>query len=187
MSLDSSPLRDEAVATAGYSRPTEDASFVRGHGVVEVHGPDGELKSSTPFTNLITQVGEQMYGERGAGISGAVATPTAMHLGTGTTTAAKTGAGSAIVTFVPNSSVAINTPSSALSPTNTRRITYVGTWAAGTATATGIAEVAVVNQAAGTQAAAPSANTISRALLSPTVNKGPADTLTITWNHDIGT
>ena len=30
-------------------------------------------------------------------------------------------------------------------------------------------------------------NIISRALLSPTVNKGASDSLAITWNHDIGT
>jgi hypothetical protein len=53
------------------------------------------------------------------------------------------------------------------------------------ATANNIAEVVLTNQSTGTQTAVPEADSIARALLSPTVNKGAADTLAITWNHDI--
>jgi hypothetical protein len=156
---------------------------IRGFVVVELHGPDGELKYRHSTCNLVTQVGDQYYGERAAGI-GSLAVATGMQLGTGTTAVAKTGAGAAIVTLVASSLVAIGTPTSSLSGSS-RRITYSTTWAAGTATATGIAEVALVNQSTGTQTAAPAANTISRALLSPTVNKGASDSLTITWQHDL--
>lgn len=186
MQNDSSQLRDEMSAVTGYVRPTEDASSLRGFGTVEVHGPDGELKQSVPFTNLITQVGEQRYGEAGAGV-GSLAVPAAMQLGTGTTAVAKTGAGAAIVTLVASSNVAIGTPSSALSGSNTRQLTYVATWAAGTATANSISEVVLSSQGTGTQTAAPASVTYSRALLSPTVNKGASDSLTVTWNHAIGT
>lgn len=188
MSTDTTRLGDDLATAAGYQRPGTDTSFVHGHGVLELFGPDGELKQRVPFTNLITQVGEQMYGERGAGIT-TTAVPTGMQLGTGTSGATKTGATSTIGTLVASSLVALDnsTPTSSLSGASTRRITYHVTWAAGTATANAIAEVVLTNQSTGTQTAVPQANSISRALLSPTVNKGASDSLAITWNHDIGT
>ncbi len=188
MSLDTTRLGDQMTAAGGYQRPNQDTSRVRGHGVVEVHGPDGELKQSIPFTNLITQVGEQMYGERGAGIT-TTAVPTGMALGTGTTAVAKTGAGAALVTPISGSGVALSGgyPQSSI-PGTVRRITYQVLWSAGTATASGISEVVLQNGTATTvPTAAATTNIVSRALLSPVVNKGASDTLTITWNHDIGT
>lgn len=187
MTIDATRLGDQLDATAGYSRPGTDTSFVRGHGTVEVFGPDGELKQSVPFTNLITQVGEQLYGERGAGIT-TTAVPTGMQLGTGSTAVAKTGAGAAVVTYTSGSAQAFDGsfPASSI-PGTVRRIQYKVTWAAGTATATGLAEVVIINQSVSTNSGAAAANTISRALLSPTVNKGASDSLAITWNHDIGT
>lgn len=141
------------------------------------------------FTNLITNVGDEYYAERAAGIASPPAQVTGMQLGTGTTAVAKNGAGGAIVTLVANSLVAIDggfpTSNNTQSGAVACRIQWKTTWAAGTATATGIAEVALVNQSTGTQTAAPAAATISRALLSPTVNKGASDTLAITWNHDL--
>lgn len=186
MTLDSTSLGDNASAAAGYCRDDDNNhSFVRGHGVVELRGPAGELKASIPFTNIITQVGDQRYAEAGALETPSVARPVTMQLGTGTTTPSKTGAGAAIVTVVANSVVAINTPSSALNGT-VRRITYVATWEQGVATSNGIAEVALTSQATSTQTAAPASATIARALLAPTVNKGASDSLTVTWSHDIG-
>ncbi len=188
MSLDTTRLGDQMLAAGGYQRPTDDDSFMCGHGVVEVHGPDGELKQSVPFTNQITDVGEQMYGERGAGIT-TTAVPTGMALGTGTTGTAKNGAGAALVTPIASSAVALTGgyPQSS-KPATVRRITYQVLWAAGVATATGIAEVVLQNGTATTvPTAAATTNIVSRALLSPVVNKGAADSLTITWNHDIGT
>lgn len=169
-------MPDEVVAREG----------IIGHGFWELFGPDGELKDRGEFTNLITQVGDQYYGERAAGIAGPPAQVTGMQLGTGTTAVAKTGAGAAIVTLVANSLVALDGsfPTSALSGSS-RRIQWKVTWPAGTATATGIAEVVLVNQSTGTQTAAPASATIARALISPTKDKGAADTLAITWNHDL--
>jgi hypothetical protein len=157
---------------------------VRGRLHVVLTGPDGEVKYNHSFANLVTRVGDQMYGEQGANIGGAVARATGMQLGTGTTAPAKTGAGAAIVTLVAASLVAIGTPTSALSGSS-RRITYSTTWAAGTATANAIAEVALVNQSTGTQTVAPESATLARALLSPTVNKAAGDSLTIAWQHDL--
>lgn len=169
-------MPDEEVARIG----------IVGHGFWELFGPDGELKDRGEFKNLITQVGDQYYGERAAGIGSPPAQVTGMQLGTGTTAVAKTGAGAAIVTLVAASLVILDGgfPTSALSGSS-RRIQWKVTWPAGTATSNGIAEVALVNQAIATQTVAPEANTVSRALISPARDKGAADTLAITWNHDL--
>lgn len=164
----------------------DEVAFIVGHGFWELLDEDGNLKDGGEFRNLITQVGDQYYGERAAGISSPPAQVTGMQLGTGTTAVAKTGAGAAIVTLVTASLVAIDStwPQSSI-PASARRIQWKTTWPAGTATANTIAEVALVNQSTGTQTAAPASATISRALLSPTVNKGASDTLAVTWNHDL--
>ena len=109
-----------------------------------------------------------------------------MRLGTGTTAVAKTGSGSYIGTYTTGSNKALDSgyPTSALNGSS-RRITYVTTWGAGVATANGLAEVALTVEAPLSDAAGTAANTIARALLSPTVNKGSADSLTITWTHDL--
>jgi hypothetical protein len=168
---------------------------IRGHGFAELWtprtnllaGPAGlVLKQRTEFENLVTEVGDEYYGERAAGIASPPSQVTGMQLGTGTTAVAKTGAGAAIVTLVASSLVAIDGsfPTSALSG-SARRIQWKTTWNAGVATANDIAEVALVNQSTGTQTVAPAAATISRALLSPDVDKAAGDTLAVTWNHDL--
>jgi hypothetical protein len=157
-----------------------------GHGFWELFGPNGELKDRGSFRNLISQIGDQYYGERAAGIASPPAQVTGMQLGTGTTAVAKTGAGAAVVTYISGSAVALDGgfPTSALSGSS-RRIQWKVTWPAGTATATGIAEVVLINQSVGTNSGAAAAATISRALISPTKDKGAADTLAVTWNHDL--
>jgi hypothetical protein len=150
-------------------------------------GPDGEVKCEGKAHNIITQVGDQMYGERGAGIASPPAIPTGMRLGSGATAPAKTGAGAAIVTYLSGSNQAIATPTSGLNGA-VRRITYVATYAAGKATtASAITEAALVNDTIATDATSTAANTISRVLLTGIGSKGASDTLTITWTHDIGT
>lgn len=156
-----------------------------GHGMWELFRY-GEKVDEGFFDNLITQIGDQYYGERAAGIASPPAQVTGMQLGTGTTAVAKTGAGAAIVTVVTSSLVAIDSgfPTSALSGSS-RRIQWKVTWAAGVATSNNISEVALVNQSTATQTAAPASATIARALLSPVVNKAAGDTLAITWHHDL--
>lgn len=158
---------------------------ISGHGFWELFR-EGRKVDEGEFSNLITQVGDQYWGERAAGIGSPPAQVTGMQLGTGTTTPSKTGAGAAIVTLVASSLVAIDGgfPTSALSGSS-RRIQWKTTWGAGVATNSAIAEVALVNQSTGTQTVAPAAATIARALLSPVVNKAAGDTLAITWNTDL--
>lgn len=185
MQVDRSAMRDSLVQQSGYFREDEQVVGITGSGLAVVRDFRGRVIQEVEFTNLVTQVGDQYYGERAALTSGLPAQVTGMQLGTGSTAPAKTGAGAAIVTLVAASLVAFTgNPTSALSGSS-RRIQYITLWGAGTATATGINEVVITNQATGTQTAAPASATISRALLSPVVNKGASDTLTITWNHDL--
>lgn len=185
MATDRTGITDHVVQMVDSRRDPDDAVGIRGSLRVVLTGPDGAIKYDQHIDNLVTQIGDQYYGDRAAGI-GSIAAVTGMQLGTGTTAPAKTGAGAAIVTLTAASLVALSAtyPQSSLSVAS-RRIQYQTVWAAGTATATGLAEVVLVNQSTGTQTAVPAANTISRALLSPNVNKGASDTLTIIWNHDI--
>lgn len=178
-------LRDSIQQQAEYLRADADRFGIRGSGLAVVRNALGVVTQEVEFENLVTEVGDQYYGDRAAGI-GAIAAITGMQLGTGTTAVAKTGAGAAIVTLVASSLVALTGgfPTSS-KPSTARRIQYQVLWAAGVATATGIAEVVLTNQSTGTQTVAPAANVMSRALLSPVVNKGAADTLTVTWNHDL--
>lgn len=152
----------------------------------ELRDADGNLKSQGEVHNLVTQVGDQIYGERGAGVSGAAAVPTGMHLGTGSTAAAKTGAGAAVVTYLSGSNLAFDGgfPSSALNSTS-RRITYKCTYGPGVATsASPITEVVIVNATIATNSAATAANTMARAIISPGA-KAAGDSLTVTWTHDL--
>jgi len=163
----------------------EDSTQLEGKVLWELRGPDGELKRQGTAFNTITQVGDQMYGERGAGI-GSLAAPTGMKLGTGSTAPAKTGAGAALVTYLADSHQAFSgSPSSGLNG-SVRRITYTAVFAAGKATSgSAITEAVIVNEAL-TNATSAAASTVSRVLLTGVGSKGAADTLTLTWTHDIG-
>jgi hypothetical protein len=165
---------------------------MRGHGFAELWSPSlyvpGKmlLAQRVEFENLITQIGDQYYAERATGITSPPAQVTGMRLGTGTTAVSKTGAGAAIVTYTTGSNVAITAgfPTSSI-PASARRIQWQGQWAAGVATVNGIAEVVITNETPLTNVAGTAANSISRALYSPVINKGANDTLTTTWNHDL--
>lgn len=135
--------------------------------------------------NLVTQVGDQYYGERAAGIASPPAQVTGMRLGTGSTAAAKTGAGAAIVTYLSGSSQAIEAgyPTSALNG-SARRIQWQAVWAAGDATDDAITEAVLTNEDPLTDAAGSAADTIARVVFSA-IDKGAGDTLTITWSHDL--
>lgn len=150
-------------------------------------GPDGKVKSKGRAFNVITDIGDQRYGEAGAGIAGPPAAPTGMKLGTTGTAPAKNGTGSALIAYLANSNQAIGTPTSA-KPGAVRVITYTATYAAGKATtASPILEAALVNDTIATDATSTAANTLSRVLLTGIGSKGASDTLAITWTHSIGT
>jgi hypothetical protein len=164
-----------------------DSAGIVGDITVERFDADGNLIESYKGKNLVTQVGDQVYGERGGGVSGAPAAPTGMKLGTGGTAVAKTGAGAALVAYLSGSNKAFDAtyPQSALNGSS-RRVTYKRTYAAGEATtASAITEVVVVNETIATDATSAAAATISRALITGISAKGASDTLAITWNQDL--
>ena len=161
----------------------ESAVSIRGWARVRLQHPDGTETVQT-VGNLVTQYGDQFYGERAAGV-GSHNAPSGMRLGTGTTAAAKTGDGAAIVTYLSTSSKALTgTPASALE-SGKRRITYSVTWAAGDATNSAISEAVITNESTVTNVAGTAANTISRIVFSPAINKGADDALLIDWFHDL--
>ena len=162
-----------------------DRNPIKGTLTLRVTRPDGTYREHT-FENLITEVGDQMYGELGSG-AGTPNIPTGLRLGTGVTAAAKSGAGAAIVTYVTGSAQAFDAtyPLSALSG-GLRRITYRVSYVAGTIIAT-IQEAAITNENPLTDVAGTAANTIARAIPAAPIAVTAVDTLTATWTHDLGT
>jgi hypothetical protein len=53
------------------------------------------------------------------------------------------------------------------------------------ATVNGLNEVVITCESFFADATTAAANTVSRALLSPVVNKGASDSLAVTWNHTL--
>lgn len=155
--------------------------------IVEVIGPDGEVKDREEVHNLVTTVGDQYYAERGANkASPTQAAVTGMKLGTGgATAAAKSGAGAAIVTYIAGSNKTFDATypqANAVAGTDTGWTTdYQVTWPAGTATNASISEATVTNAAA-TDAAGTAAEVIARTTFTAK-NKTSADQLVITWKH----
>ena len=261
MAQDVSKMSDLVSASAGYGRPQGCSSGIAGVVSYRLVGPDGVVKCDGVVSNLVTQVGDQWYGERAAGVTKSavnisnvtnsttstvttssahgfgVGDPvtisgvggatdangswvvasvpstttftltfnkapgnytsggsvvgrslppvTGMRLGTGTTAVSKTGSGAAIGTYVTGSSHVLDSvPASTLSGSS-RRISYVVTWAAGEGTSNGISEVVLSFEAPLSNSAGAASDTVARALLSPVVNKGSADTLLVTWTHDL--
>jgi hypothetical protein len=150
------------------------------------HDLDAELRrllvTETVVPNLVTQVGDQYYGERAAGIAGAPGQVTGMKLGTGSTAVAKTGAGAALVTYLSGSQKAIDGsfPASSLNGSS-RQIQWKTSWTAGTINGSALREVVLVIDVLA-DATSTAANTIARALFGP-MTLGVLDTLAITWNH----
>jgi len=183
---DSSRVTDAFTIALDRARDLVDGSGLVGFGVVEVRGPDGELKQVEPFANLITTAGDEYYAKKGiVGVSPAnPSAPTVaarMKLGTGTTAAAKSGAGAVLVTWLNTAVFDATFPSAAaVGGDGGWNATYKTTWAAGTATNSAITEATISSDTTGAVGLA--ADTISRVVFSA-VNKGASDSLAITWTH----
>lgn len=182
--LSRATLRDHLEVAARYAREARARVPIIGYGAWVLSGPEGQVRDAGEFENLVTQIGDQYYADRAAGI-GSIPVVTGMQLGTGSTTPSKTGAGAAIGTLVASSLVALSvTPVSSLQG-SARRILYSVSWGTGVATSNGITEAVLVNQSVGTQTAAAASATVSRAIVTPTVNKAAGDTLAIAWAHEL--
>ena len=159
---------------------------IRSRVIAELHDHNGLLVARCDTENLVTQVGDQYFAERAAGIGSPPAQVTGMKLGTGSTAASKTGAGAALAAYLTDShqALAATYPQSSLNG-SARRITWRAVWAAGKATsASPITEVVLVNETLA-DATSLAAATIARALLTNIAAKNSAETLTVTWTHDL--
>lgn len=185
-------LKEERQADPPASRAAsaDDApAGLHGVAVVQVIGEDGEVKDERRVSNLITTAGDEYYAKRGAAAVAPAAPSdvtkvTGMKLGTGTTAAAKSGAGAALVTYeaVSNNLFDATFPSFVdLTGDTGWQIQYKTTWAAADVTETALTEAVIVNDAA-TDATSSAANTISRVVFTA-INKTSTDSLVITWNH----
>lgn len=165
----------------------QDRAGIVGYGIIELFGPDGELKLVRPFANLITDYGDLYYaGKAIASIAPASpAAPTAltgMQIGSGSTAVAKAGAGGAMVTLLAGQAFDATYP-------NTNNLgaglgveaVYKTTYAAGTGTGT-VNEATITNGTIGSSSTA--GNTISR-ILTGAVTKAAGDALAITWRHKL--
>ncbi len=185
MTTDTSGIRDEVSVEQG--KGVADHAGIHGWVTIEKRNAAGELTGYFEGHNLVTQIGDQYYGERAAGIASPPAQVTGMRLGTGSTAVAKTGAGAALVTYLSGSNKALDGgyPTSSLNGSS-RRIAWRRTYAAGEATtASAITEAVLVNDTIATDATSSAANTIARVLVTGVGSKGASDTLTVTWNHDL--
>lgn len=163
----------------------EDEVGIRGEVTVVLTGPDGEEKARHVGKNLLTAVGDQYYAGRAALAAGLPAQVTGFRLGTGFTAPAKTGAGAAIVTYLPDS----NRANDGGFPTVVGGVvTWKRTYAPGEATSASPITEVVLNTdtiANNDAATATAANTIARALISGVAAKEAGDTLTVTWTHTL--
>jgi hypothetical protein len=180
---------DEAFALAmDLGKGARDGAGIVGYGVVSLHGPDGRLKDVEPFMNKITTLGDEYYARRGvAGIGTPnIAQPTLMNgmkLGTGTTAVAKSGAGSALVTYITGSNQLFDTTHPALTDLSADTgwdAVYKCTWGAGDVTNAAITEAVIVEDAGVDDGT--SALTLARIVFTAK-NKTADDTLAITWAH----
>jgi hypothetical protein len=164
---------------------SQDTSTLKGFVTIDLWRPNDagqlELVEREEIENLITQVGDQYYGERAAGL-GSLGIATCMKLGTGTTAVAKTGAGAGIVTYISGSNSAFSPSVTSTLNGSSRRITYATTWAAGVATNSAITEAVIAITNANSTSAA--ADCLARIVFTAKDKQAP-DTLTITWSHDL--
>lgn len=162
-----------------------DGMGIVGYGIVELIGPDGEIKQEVPFANLITDAGDLYYAKLGiVGVSPALAVAptllTGMQIGSGATAVAKVGAGGAMVALLAGVVFDATFPSTNnLGSLLGVEAVYKTTFPAGTGTGT-VAEAVVTTGAIGTASVA--ANTVAR-ILTGAIVKASTDALAITWRH----
>lgn len=139
----------------------QDSIKVTGNLKVVLTGPDGQVKDTQEFKNLVVTTGKNFIASRMAGTSSNVMSH--MAIGTGTTAAAV-------------GDTALETEAGRVSLTSStvtdNSVAYVATFPAGTGTGA-ITEAGILN-------ASSSGTLLCRTVFS-VINKGSADTLGITW------
>jgi hypothetical protein len=140
-----------------------DAITMKGKLNVVLTGPDGEVKESREFDNLVVTVGKNFIASRMKDT-----TDTAMsHMEVGTSTQAAAVGDTALVSAVSSSRVSLTSTT-----VTTNSVAYVASFPAGTGTGA-LTEAGIFN-------ASSSGTMLCRTVFS-VINKGAADTLGITW------
>jgi len=158
-------LNDETTLEMARGAAADDSIRLIGRVKAEVFGPDGVLKQSEETHNLVLTVGKNMIADR------LLASPTLgvpTHIGVGTS---GTAAAAGDTTITGETRVALTSKTR-----STNVVTYVGDWAAGSATGT--------LQETGLWDASSGGNLVGRATYTSIV-KGAADTLKVTWTWTI--
>lgn len=140
---------------------------ITGHVLVELRGPDGELKDTREVDNLIVTTGRDAIIER-LDSTPATSQPTHMAIGTGAT--APAAGNTALGAEIDRNALTSSTASGGV-------LTMVGNWAAGDGTNAAITEAGVLN--------ASSTGTLYSRATFTAINKGASDTLQITWTYTL--
>lgn len=172
---------DRMRAVCGFNRDMDSRMRPRGFVEAVLRDQFGNIKQVERTHNLVTTNGDNYFAGL-ARVGGAVWATNAMKLGTATTAAAKSGAGSFIGTgdYISGSAKACDnaSPKQGASANITQ---YLRTYAAGEGTSTTVNRVAIVDNT--TDAGeADATHTAAIAVFPNTIAKGASDTLTVTWN-----
>lgn len=169
----------ELQVKVGTKRSAPDAVGMRGEVISELFGPDGRLKDCQVTHNIVTEQGDFLAAEA---IFTAAYSAWGMKLGTATTTASKTGAGSFQATgdYISGSAQALDdsTPKAGATADIAQ---FRNQWAAGEATNATINRVSITENTTDAGEADATA-TYAIAVFSSTIDKQAGDTLTVTWN-----
>ena len=159
---------DQIEVSMGRGAPLADGLPVRGHVLIELYGPDGELKETRQTDNLVVDTGKAHIADQlssSAGRRGDVAHGDRHRLDLAR------GRQHGLGTEIDRNALTSRTDA-------TNIVTYVGNWAAGDGTNAAIAEAGIFN-------AASTGTMLARATFTA-INKGASDTLAITWTVTVG-
>jgi len=152
---------------------------MRGEVIAEVRDKHGNLKQRSVTRNIVTSQGDKFAA---AAMYTAAYSGWGMKLGTATTAAAKSGAGSYIATgdYVSGSAKALDDSTPKAGASNDI-VQFRRLWAAGEGTSSNINRVAIVDNTTNA-GEADATHTFAISVFSGAINKGADDTLTVTWN-----
>jgi len=156
-----------------------DEMRLRGRIIAELYGPDGRLKHRSVTHNLLTAQGDKFAA---AAFYTAAYSAWGMKLGTATTVASKSGAGSFIASgdYVSGSAKALDNSTPKAGATNDI-VQFHRTWAAGEGTNAAINRVAIVDNTTNA-GEADATHTFATGVFDGAINKGANDTLAVTWD-----
>lgn len=152
---------------------------LRGRVTAELRDQDGNLKQRSVTHNIVTGQGDKFAA---AALYSAAYSAWGMKLGTATTAAAKTGAGSfiAVADYVSGSAKALD-DSTPKAGATADIVQFRRLWAAGEGTDAAINRVSICDNT--TDAGeADATHTFAISVFSGAINKGASDTLTVTWD-----